>query len=68
MKKLRLSLFAILALGTASIADSSNPTPILNEFYIGGAYGILGASYQEDFAEMSMKYLRMKIILKGCYK
>lgn len=47
MIKLKLSLVALLALGTISSINASE-VPVLNEFYIGIGYGVLGASYQED--------------------
>ncbi|SFV67596.1 putative outer membrane protein A [hydrothermal vent metagenome] len=47
MKKFNLSLIALFAMTTFSHSNALE-TPILNEFYIGGAYGLLGASYKED--------------------
>jgi len=47
MTKLNLSLVALLAIGTLSSTNASE-VPVLNEFYIGIGYGLLGASYQEE--------------------
>lgn len=47
MKKIQLSLLTLLTMHTFSQANALE-SPVLNEFYIGTAYGLLGASYEED--------------------
>jgi hypothetical protein len=47
MQTIKLSLATLLAISTLSTSSIANDVPVLNEFYIGAAYGILGASYEE---------------------
>jgi opacity protein-like surface antigen len=47
MKRFNHSLLALMALGTLSSTHASE-IPVLNEFYIGLGYGMLGATYSED--------------------
>jgi opacity protein-like surface antigen len=49
MKKSNLSLASLLALSIISTSNAEE-IPILNEFYVGGAYGLLQASYKEDLS------------------